>query len=132
MIYIFDFDDTLTCVKDNKVFIPDNTIKTLDFLKKNKATLVIVSFNMDVHKHAKNFKIDKYFDAIHCDDEKTTERFILINKVFNMLHLKNDVSFNYFDDRLDNIGNIKAHFNNSTCFHIKNSFELYKSIIQLS
>lgn len=122
MLHIFDFDDTL--VFTNKgITVPRQTFHKLRQLKQDGHIIAVISYNPLLKYFINALNLAPLCDIIHYDDN---ERYKLVQYVLNKCNM--DTKFVYYDDRIDNIENVKSHYPNAITYHIHHPVYLYKSI----
>jgi hypothetical protein len=124
MLHIFDFDDTLVFTNGGKLIVPRQIFHKLIQLKNNNHSICIISFNPLVKYYANRLYLE-YCDIIHYEDN---DRYKLVEFVLRKFNMDNNATFFYYDDRNDNIENVKKHYQNTVTHHVQQPEKLHKCI----
>ena len=124
-LIIFDLDDTLVRYgKKRKICVPRQTFHSLRDLHARGFTLVCVTYNCYGEMIANQCCLFKYISFLQYA-RNIGDRSLVVRLVAQKYNSNN---FSYFDDRKDNIEQVKLKFPNSSCIHVSNPLLLHKLI----
>lgn len=124
-LHIFDLDDCLVQYNKNKICVPRQTFHR--FKKQTELTIrVIVSYNPLAHVIVKSVELENFIDYVvntHVDERWQLIEQILVKYsgyIFDTIH--------YYDDRMDNIHNVKTKYDFIFTHYILQPSQLFKYI----
>ncbi len=123
-VVVFDLDDTLIRISKNGFHVPKQTWHKLNFLKKNNIRMAIISYNSLAPMWIKCCGLENYIEMIDFGDINRSE---LMSNVLKKMNISSSKIL-YFDDRMDNILEIKKVYNDAVCVHVDNPKNLHKLI----
>ncbi len=121
MLIVFDLDDTL--IRYGKhITVPRQTFHCLRDLKARGFIIACATYNVYGVLIAHECGLFKYIDFLQWD-ANTGDRSIIITKI--LLQYPGEKNFIYFDDRMDNLNQVKCKFPEASYAHVYNPLYLH-------
>jgi hypothetical protein len=127
--HVFDLDDTLVRYgRRGRIAVPRQTFHALRALRHAGHECIVVSYNPTARVVTTLVGLNKYVALTVAATPDDMERADLVARARRSAGWPDGAGFNYYDDRADNVGNIRERFGSQVVAHIVRADTLWQNI----